>query len=177
MGVYDDSLIILTADHGEMLGEHGQYGHSYHLFPEVVAVPLIVHLPKPMAPTLRANPASLALTTDITPTIYAVLGYHPKQLPLSGRPLVGVGGPPPARRGDVHVISASYGAVYAALSRQGRRLYIVNAVKGEDHMYERLTTADWEERSVRPDERAVEQYAIRKHIDETAKTFHVPTRQ
>lgn len=177
LGVYDDSLIILTADHGEMLGEHGQYGHSYHLFPEVVAVPLIVHLPKRMAPTLRANPASLALTTDITPTIYAVLGYHPKQLPLSGQPLVAVGGPPPARRRDVHVISASYGAVYAVLSRQGRRLYIANAVKGEDHMYERLTTAGWVERPVRPDERAVEQYAIRQHVDETAKIFHVPARQ
>ena len=31
--LYDHSLIVLTADHGEMLGEDGRFGHSRHLFP------------------------------------------------------------------------------------------------------------------------------------------------
>ena len=44
-GLYERSLVILTADHGEMLGEDGRFGHSYHLFPQVIQVPLIVHLP------------------------------------------------------------------------------------------------------------------------------------
>ena len=43
-GRYDDSLIVLTADHGEMLGEDGRFGHSYHLFPQTVRVP---HHPSP----------------------------------------------------------------------------------------------------------------------------------
>ena len=44
-GLYDDSLIVLTSDHGDSLGEEGRWGHAYTLFPEVVQVPLLVHLP------------------------------------------------------------------------------------------------------------------------------------
>ena len=49
--LYDDSVIVLTSDHGDSLGEEGRWGHAYTLFPEVLQVPLIVHLP----PRLRAQ--------------------------------------------------------------------------------------------------------------------------
>src|SRR5262249_3537891 len=83
-GRYDRSLIIVTADHGEMLGEEGFWGHVYYLFPPVVEVPLLVHLPA-SAPHLSVDVDGVQLTTDITPTIYAALGY----LPAPGRPLLG----------------------------------------------------------------------------------------
>ena len=47
--LYDHSVVILTSDHGESLGEEGRWGHAYTLHPEVVQIPLIVHLPPPMA--------------------------------------------------------------------------------------------------------------------------------
>ena len=45
-GIYDSSLIVLTSDHGDALGEEGRWGHQYHLFPETIRIPLIVHLPR-----------------------------------------------------------------------------------------------------------------------------------
>src|SRR5262249_32258016 len=45
-GMFENSIIALTADHGDSLGEEGRWGHAYALVPEVVRVPLIVHVPK-----------------------------------------------------------------------------------------------------------------------------------
>ena len=44
-GAYEDSLIIITADHGEAFHEHGHWQHSQTLFDEVTRVPLIVKWP------------------------------------------------------------------------------------------------------------------------------------
>lgn len=179
LNLYDRSLIILTSDHGEMLGEDGQFGHSYHMFPAVVRVPLIVHLPAAAAAARRVDPEAVALSTDITPTIYAALGYAlAPQGRLLGRPLIGEDdGALARRRRGRHVLAASYGAVYAVVSRNGRRLYVADGVKAEDHLYERTASASWTERDVPPDVRAIEQYAIRQHIDEVARVFAVPERE
>jgi len=45
MGRYDDSLILLTSDHGEILGEHGLAGHGGAPYEELLHVPLLVKLP------------------------------------------------------------------------------------------------------------------------------------
>jgi arylsulfatase A-like enzyme len=41
-GLYDRTLIVVTSDHGELLGEHGEWGHSRFLYQELVQVPLLV---------------------------------------------------------------------------------------------------------------------------------------
>jgi len=43
--LYDNTLIIVTADHGELLGEHGLFGHGYYLFQEEIHVPLFIKYP------------------------------------------------------------------------------------------------------------------------------------
>ncbi len=43
--LYDNSLIILTADHGEALFEHGTFGHGQSLYQTELRVPLIIHFP------------------------------------------------------------------------------------------------------------------------------------
>lgn len=53
---FEDALIIVTSDHGEMLGEHGVFGHGSHVWDPVTRVPLVVHgskltLPSPMSTT------------------------------------------------------------------------------------------------------------------------------
>ena len=76
-GLFDRSLIVVTADHGDSLGEQGRMGHAYTIFPEILQVPLIVHLPSAWA-GLRADPSAPAFTTDLTPTLYALLGHEPR---------------------------------------------------------------------------------------------------
>ena len=43
--LYEDSIVILTSDHGDSLGESKRWGHAYTIFPEVVRIPLLVHIP------------------------------------------------------------------------------------------------------------------------------------
>jgi arylsulfatase A-like enzyme len=43
--LYENTMIIITADHGELFGEHGKYGHGRYLFQEEIHVPLIVKYP------------------------------------------------------------------------------------------------------------------------------------
>ena len=52
-------------------------GHAYSLHPEIVRVPLIVHLPAAMRSAWTWDEAAPAFTTDLTPTIYRLLGHEP----------------------------------------------------------------------------------------------------
>ena len=49
-GILDDTIVILTADHGEQLGEHGQFGHRNGVYQSLVHVPLIIAYPKKFSP-------------------------------------------------------------------------------------------------------------------------------
>lgn len=45
-GLYDDTILVFTSDHGEELGEHGYVGwHSHSLYDELLKIPLILRLP------------------------------------------------------------------------------------------------------------------------------------
>ena len=67
-----DTLVILTADHGEAFGEHGRYTHGFeHPFDETVRVPLIVRWPGRQ--TVPRVEGQVELTT-IVPTVLDVLG-------------------------------------------------------------------------------------------------------
>lgn len=44
-GLYDDALIIVTADHGEELFDHGGFSHGFSLHRETLHVPLFIKLP------------------------------------------------------------------------------------------------------------------------------------
>lgn len=178
LGLYDRSLIVLTADHGELIGEDGRWGHSYHMFPQVIQVPLLVHLPAAMG-TMRTqmDGGAMALSTDITPTIYAALGYRlAAQPPLAGHALAPSTPSDSADRRRGHaVLSASYGAVYAVVSRNGRRLYIADAIQERDHAYERSSLSDlrWAEVPVDDGTRMFGRLRIRRHIDEVSRTFRI----
>jgi arylsulfatase A-like enzyme len=50
MGLWDDTLVLLSADHGEAFGEHGLYYHSHSLYEEEVRVPFIIKPPRSRAP-------------------------------------------------------------------------------------------------------------------------------
>lgn len=81
-GLYDDALIILTADHGEGLGDHAWVDHAALLYEEQIRIPLIVKLPGQR----RAGDVIDGLTEhiDLAPTILEAANLDP--LPnVSGR--------------------------------------------------------------------------------------------
>jgi hypothetical protein len=127
-GLYDRSIIILTSDHGDSLGEEGRMGHAYSLHPEIVRVPLIMHVPAALRSRWSWDEQRVAFTTDITPTLYRLLGHEPHApAGFFGEPLAQPAGaplPPPADR----MVAASYGAVYGALLDGGRSYYVFDAI-------------------------------------------------
>ncbi|MCA9773405.1 MAG: sulfatase [Myxococcales bacterium] len=85
----DDTIVILTSDHGEELLDHGHVGHastskSATLYEEIVRVPLIFRYPA-MAKQRRVEYAQVR-SIDIAPTIFSLLGKRaPKE--MQGFPL------------------------------------------------------------------------------------------
>ena len=53
-GHLDDTIVILTSDHGEQLGEHHMLDHQYSVYQTVLHVPLVVRAPGRLAPGPRA---------------------------------------------------------------------------------------------------------------------------
>ena len=88
LGQQNTTLVMLTADHGESLGEHGYVGHGRELFENIVRVPLIVRMPeKVRAGQVVSTPVSLL---DVAPTIVDLtLARRPAKLNFSGRTLAG----------------------------------------------------------------------------------------
>jgi membrane-anchored protein YejM (alkaline phosphatase superfamily) len=87
-GMYDDSIIIVTSDHGDATGEFGRNSHSTSIWPEIMRVPLIIHLPPKMRVQLVYDDTRISTLTDIAPTLYYLLGHRPiVHNPLYGRPL------------------------------------------------------------------------------------------
>ena len=81
-GLYEDSIIIVTADHGEEFVERGWLGHTITLHEEMLHVPLIMKLPGYGARVID----SLVGLIDVVPTIYQYLGLKMTE-GLEGRPL------------------------------------------------------------------------------------------
>jgi arylsulfatase A-like enzyme len=72
LGIDDDTMVILTSDHGDSLGERGYVGHNL-LFNVQLRVPLIVRLPG-LRPGRYDAPLELV---DVMPTIFRALGQPP----------------------------------------------------------------------------------------------------
>ena len=70
------TLLIITSDHGESLGEHGLWTHGDSLYEEQVRVPLIMRFPGVIPPgtTVREGPISLV---DLVPTVLDLAGCQP----------------------------------------------------------------------------------------------------
>jgi arylsulfatase A-like enzyme len=78
MEIYDESLIILTSDHGHSLGEHGAIGKiPVYMYPELVDIPLMIKPPGNVNGPKRIK-KSYVYHHDILPTLY---GFLDKQIP------------------------------------------------------------------------------------------------
>ena len=73
-GAYDNALIVVTGDHGEGLGEHGEDTHGLFLYDSTLHVPLIVKMPKAASGKGNSVVDAEVRTTDILPTILSIAG-------------------------------------------------------------------------------------------------------
>jgi hypothetical protein len=174
-GWYRNSIIIVTSDHGDSLGEGGRWGHAYNVVPEVVRIPLLIHLPATMQ-SLAFERGAPAFLVDITPSLYYLLGHRPiVDNELFGRPLF-TSTPEEGLRyvRESYLIASSYAPVYGILGDSGRSLYVVDGVSYKEYLYQ------WQEGSpavstpVTPEIRAESQRKIRQYIGEIGRFYGFP---
>ncbi len=72
----DDTIVIITADHGEAHGDHNFVGHSFVVYQELVHVPLIVHDPEGRFPRATRIPTNVS-TRRIFHTLLDLLDLKP----------------------------------------------------------------------------------------------------
>ena len=70
-GVLDDTLVIVTSDHGEELNDHGLWEHNW-MYQTNLRIPLVMSWPKGLAQGVRVG--ALVETVDIVPTVCDLLG-------------------------------------------------------------------------------------------------------
>ena len=171
-GLYDQSIIVLTSDHGDSLGEEGRFGHAYTIYPEVLQVPLVVHVPPALRQRFDSAPDALAFTTDITPTLHALLGHEVRPpSPIFGRPLVWPRGTRPPAAAPFGLVASSYGTVYGWIDGGGRSLYIADGVGMRDYAYQLDGSAAGIGGNVTAQVRAEGQRAIRAGITAIAEAY------
>lgn len=84
--LYDNTMIIITSDHGEHFGEHGLWSHVASLYREILHIPLIIKYPKGVEYIEEVN--GYTQLVDIFPTITEIAEVSQKELNTSGVSLV-----------------------------------------------------------------------------------------
>jgi hypothetical protein len=137
-GLYDNSIIILTADHGDNLGEGGRWGHGYYLYPELIRIPIIMRIPASLKKEMVWSKEQTALLTDITPSLYYLLGHRPvERNPVFGRPLFTKTEKEQSEyMRPSYLLGSSYGAIYGTISNDGRWLFFSDSTIQEDFYYD-----------------------------------------
>jgi arylsulfatase A-like enzyme/Flp pilus assembly protein TadD len=127
LGLSPETLLVLTSDHGEGLGEHGETLHGFFAYQSTLHVPLILR-----GPGLRAGlrVAGLTQSVDLYPTLLELAGLAPPAAaPLAGRSLAAAlrGGPEPPEAtvyAETLVPLLHFGWSDLRVVRQGRFKYI-----------------------------------------------------
>jgi len=101
-GQLDNTIIIYTSDHGEMLGDHGIYLKGPFVYEPAVHVPLIVSMPSTVASGVRSR--AMVELVDLAPTLMEAAGLdiHPGMQGRSLWPLLTGHADPHEHRDDVY---------------------------------------------------------------------------
>ncbi len=122
-GLYDDSVIIFTADHGEEFFDHEGWWHGQTLYDEVIQVPLMLKLPGgAMAGHVNAN---FARHIDLGPTMMALAGLS-KPADMPGMALVENGAFKNGLTGHVYAENDFEGIVLQAVRSTSEKLILAN---------------------------------------------------
>jgi arylsulfatase A-like enzyme len=81
-GRIDETLLVVTSDHGENLGDHGHIDHLFSLYDSTVRVPLLIRHPERFEPGSRSQ--ALVQLPDLFPTILSAAGVPEDEIESQG---------------------------------------------------------------------------------------------
>ena len=166
-GQYDNSIVVLTSDHGDSIGDGGRWGHANWIFPEVMRIPIIIHLPTKYQKSLYWNPQSIAFSNDITPSLYYMLGHRPiVRNEIFGKPLFTLTEKEQADyQQRPYMVASSYGPNYGILSDNGRNFFFSDAVNSKDYFFDLKDDPKGTRNLVTAELRAKNEKLIRHYIE------------
>jgi phosphoglycerol transferase MdoB-like AlkP superfamily enzyme len=163
--LYDNSIVVLTADHGDSLGEQGRWGHAYTIYPEIVRIPLIMHVPAALREKYKVDAKQIAFSTDITPSLYYLLGHKPTLHHETFGKTLFVENEDERKAGkyDNYLIASSYAAVYGVLSGDGLSLNVADGVSYKDYGFN-MSSAQPDSSTLQGSAKTSNEELIRKKI-------------
>ncbi|HDS29476.1 MAG TPA: DUF229 domain-containing protein, partial [Firmicutes bacterium] len=171
MEIFDDSLIVVFADHGEEFGEHGGWEHGHTQFQELVHVPFFIRMP---GQTRGWRVDGVVGTADLYPTMLELFGMESKHEPY-GESLVSIlksDTPNPERE----IISESmlWGDELKSIT-DNRFKYIYNIFTFEEQLYDlKKDPSETVNLATRmPDIAESYREKINRYIDETLSGWHI----
>ena len=149
-GLLERTVVIVAADHGEELLEHGWIGHNVQVYEPTVRVPLVIRFPKGTGPS-GVRVRALSDLLDVAPTIADIFGVRGKggsDREFQGRSLlpVALGAP-----GKPAVLSRSVWDRPRYALRDDRFKYLYDTRTGEEQLFD-LVTDPGEARDVADEE-------------------------
>ncbi|MBW2460626.1 MAG: sulfatase [Deltaproteobacteria bacterium] len=145
-GLADDTMVVVTADHGEEFWDHGSVGHGHNVYEELLHVPMFIRLPgltdassgESVVGTRRVEePMGLV---DVVPTVLEALG---QDIPegLAGRSVLPelIGGDLPAPPYAISGFMENWRTIVIGQTKliqrttRASRLYDLTADPGEEH--------------------------------------------
>ncbi|MBM3226985.1 MAG: sulfatase, partial [Candidatus Tectomicrobia bacterium] len=115
--ILDRTLLIITSDHGENIGEHGLMSHAYSLHDTLIHVPLLIRYPALFPPGQRVT--HQVQLTDLFPTILDTLGLD---VPDVRRELQGVSLLAPLEAPEQRLAFAEMLAPHPSMAALNRRV-------------------------------------------------------
>ena len=140
LGVLDQTLIVLTSDHGEGLMDHEEMQHGFHLYDEILAIPLIIRFPGRVH--AGARHANQVRSIDILPTVLEWLGL-PQPEQAQGESLLSL-----LRNGGAPRLSFAEGLTVEGRERDlgmvhdGRWKFLRNARSGAEALFDLASDPD-----------------------------------
>ena len=170
--VYDNTLIILVADHGESLDEHGESEHGFFVYNSTVHVPLIVKPPvhQPVRGRRVQQPVEILA---VAPTILGVLGVRDEiQKQFQAPSLIEAASEEPEAYSETFYTFSSFG--WSPLhSLQTERYHYIEAPKPE--LYD--VAADPGEKENLVERQAAVAAVLKQKLEEMQRRFPVTTQQ
>ena len=129
-------------------------------------IPLIVHVPAKRQPEVTADLGRISFSTDIVPTLYALLGYEvrPQGAQFGAPLLVANDREPEPRRRESFVVQSSYGPSFGLLRRNGRFLFISDLIHFREYAFELFQEPLGTRVTVGDDLRRVNQTTIQERV-------------
>ncbi len=140
LGLYDNSIIVVTSDHGESLFEHDCYYDHHGLYDTNLRVPLIVRYPTVVPAGFRDARPSQA--KDVMPTLLDLMGVSSSTLAFDGASLVprlDPEGPDPVASADLYLTEATWMRKHGWRTSEWK---LIEALEPDFHFKPRLELYD-----------------------------------